>query len=69
MTGHGLGSTRGQDKSPAPLLLGPGSKVINIGLESFAESLEAQQASVIRVRWRPPQVHPEDIRSLLQKMR
>jgi hypothetical protein len=29
-------------------------QVINIGLEVFAESLEAQDVPVVQVDWRPP---------------
>ncbi|MEM2882902.1 MAG: DUF1116 domain-containing protein [Candidatus Bathyarchaeia archaeon] len=35
-------------------ILGREISIINLGLEGFAESLEAQNASVIHVDWRPP---------------
>ena len=28
--------------------------MINVGLEAFAESLEAQEIQVVQVDWRPP---------------
>ena len=35
-------------------LLGQPLQVINVGLEVFAESLEAQEVQVVQVDWRPP---------------
>ena len=35
-------------------LLGEPLQVINVGLEVFAESLEAQEVQVVQVDWRPP---------------
>jgi hypothetical protein len=35
-------------------LFGTSLRVINVGLPSFAESLEAQNVPVTRVNWRPP---------------
>ncbi|MBN1954655.1 MAG: acyl-CoA synthetase FdrA, partial [Anaerolineae bacterium] len=49
--------TRGRGEVPSsPCLLVPLSavRVINIGLSTFAESLEAQGVEVVRVDWRPP---------------
>ena len=42
---------------------------INVGLESFTESLNAQQAQVIHVDWRPAAGGNEKLMSLLQRMR
>ena len=42
---------------------------INVGLESFAESLQAQEAKVIHVDWRPPAGGNEQLMALLAKMR
>jgi len=42
---------------------------INVGLESFAESLMAQGASVIQVDWRPPAGGDERLIAILERMR
>ena len=41
--------------------------VINVGLELFAELLEAQGAPVVHVDWRPPAGDP-DIAALLGRL-
>ncbi len=42
---------------------------INVGLESFAESLRAQGASVVQVDWRPPAGGNEKLIALLARMK
>ena len=42
---------------------------INVGLESFAESLLAQDASVIHVDWRPPAGGNQELMSILERMK
>jgi FdrA protein len=42
---------------------------INVGLESFAESLEAQGAPVIQVDWQPPAGGNERLMAILERMR
>ena len=42
---------------------------INVGLESFYESLIAQGAPAVHVEWRPPASGNEKLASLLQKMK
>jgi FdrA protein len=42
---------------------------INVGLESFTESLVAQDASVIQVDWRPPAGGDEKLMAILERMR
>lgn len=42
---------------------------INVGLESFSESLEAQGASVIQMDWRPPAGGDRDMMDLLARMK
>jgi FdrA protein len=42
---------------------------INVGLESFTESLEAQGAAVIQVDWRPPAGGNEKLMAILERMR
>ncbi len=43
--------------------------VINAGLESFAESIKAQDAAAIHVDWRPPASGNEKLASILQRMK
>jgi FdrA protein len=42
---------------------------INVGLESFYESLVAQGAQAIQVDWRPPAGGNEKLAALLAKMK
>jgi FdrA protein len=42
---------------------------INVGLESFAESLRAQDTPVIHVDWRPPAGGDEKLMAILKRMR
>ncbi|MDA1330077.1 MAG: acyl-CoA synthetase FdrA [Chloroflexi bacterium] len=42
---------------------------INVGVETFYESLKAQGAEAVQVDWRPPAGGNEDLMSILEKMR
>jgi len=42
---------------------------INVGLESFTESLMAQDAPVIQVDWQPPAGGDERLMAILERMR
>jgi FdrA protein len=42
---------------------------INVGLESFAESLKAQDAAAIQVDWRPPAGGNEKLMAILERMK
>ncbi len=42
---------------------------INVGLESFSESLVAQEAAAIQVDWRPPAGGNEKLMSILERMK
>jgi FdrA protein len=42
---------------------------INVGLESFAESLVAQGAESIQVDWRPPAGGNEKLMAILERMK
>ena len=42
---------------------------INVGLESFAESLKVQDARVIQVDWKPAAGGNTDLMALLEKMK
>lgn len=44
-------------------------KVFNIGTEWFVKSLEGQDIEVVRIEWSPPPESPEDISSILKKLR
>jgi FdrA protein len=43
--------------------------VINVGLETFAASLEAQGARVVQVDWKPPAGGDEKLAGLLERMK
>ena len=58
----------GESEQEQRPLLGSQCIVINVGLESFAEALQAQNGQVVRVAWRPPPERPGDITSLLEKL-
>jgi FdrA protein len=59
-----------QTLKPVPLsLLQSPFSAINVGLESFAESLAVQDAAVIHVDWRPPAGGNEKLMSILDRMR
>jgi FdrA protein len=42
---------------------------INVGLETFTESLIAQDARVIQVDWRPPASGDEKLMAILERMK
>ena len=42
--------------------------VINVGLKSFAESLEQQEVEVVQVDWVPPAGGDPDMIDLLEKL-
>jgi len=43
-------------------------QVINVGLEEFADELEAQGVSVIQVDWSPPAGGDPELADLLSKL-
>jgi FdrA protein len=43
-------------------------KVINVGLEGFAEELERQGVAVVQVDWRPPAGGDPKLAELLSKL-
>ncbi len=49
-------------------LLGQPLKVINVGLEGFAQDLERQGVAVVRVDWRPPAGRDPELADLLSKL-
>ena len=44
-------------------------KVFNIGTEWFLKGMEGQAIEVVRIEWSPPPRQPEDISSILRKLR
>jgi FdrA protein len=60
------------DELPPPVdvsLLNQPLAAINVGLESFTESLQAQDAQVIQVDWRPPASGDEKLAAILERMK
>ncbi len=49
-------------------LLAAPLRVINLGLEGFAEELERQGVAVVRVDWRPPAGGDPKLADLLSKL-
>ncbi len=43
-------------------------KVVNIGLQGFAESLRKQGVKVAQVNWRPPRKLDSEIKNLLDEL-
>jgi hypothetical protein len=64
MTG---GSKTAADKRPTSLLEAP-PRVINVGLERFAEDLVAQSVAVQHVQWSPPAGGNARLAELLSKL-
>jgi FdrA protein len=60
------GKTAG-DKTPKSLLEAP-PRVINVGLERFAEDLAAQSVAVQHVQWSPPAGGNARLAELLSKL-
>jgi FdrA protein len=59
-------------QSPVPVdlnVLRQPLSAINVGLESFTESLTAQGAPVVQVDWRPPAGGNERLMAILERMR
>jgi FdrA protein len=62
------GPRRQAPEVPLRLLQQP-LAAINVGLESFAESLESQGAAVVHVDWRPPAGGDERLMAILERMK
>jgi FdrA protein len=61
-----------EEVSEAPVdlaMLNDPLSAINVGLESFAESLTVQEAPVVHVDWRPPAGGNEQLMSILDRMK
>ena len=55
------------DDKPAEFLSGP-LKVVNVGLESFAQELETLAVAVVHVDWSPPAGGDVELANLLSKL-
>jgi FdrA protein len=64
-----LGSTDTDQPSPPVSRFTEPLAAINVGVESFYDSLKTQGAAAVQVDWRPPAGGNEDLMSILQKMR
>jgi hypothetical protein len=64
---HTMHEREGDAEATALLTAPP--RVINIGLELFAENLAKQGAQVVHVRWSPPAGGNSQLASLLAKLR
>lgn len=53
---------------PIETLLRDGPVVVNLGLQDFAESLEAQGAKGVQVEWSPPAPLEDDLADLLEEI-
>lgn len=53
----------------APPLLGAPLRAVNVGNETFADSLEARRVPVARVSWRPPAGGDDRLARILDKLR
>jgi FdrA protein len=55
--------------TPVPLESVAAPSALNVGLESFFESLKAQGAPAVQVEWRPPAGGDERLMGILAKMK
>lgn len=46
----------------------PKLKVVNLGLQSFAVSLQQQGVNVAQINWRPPVKHDQAMEDLLDSL-
>jgi FdrA protein len=53
----------------SPLKFSIALAAINVGLESFYESLKSQGAEVVHVDWKPPAMGKQDLMSILERMK
>ena len=61
--------SEGEDRVEAPALLTAPPRVINVGLELFADNLASHGAAVVHVRWSPPAGGNTQLAGLLAKLR
>jgi FdrA protein len=58
-----------RDDSKSQNLLAAGPRVVNVGLEMFANNLTARGARVVHVEWSPPAGGDSRLAGLLDKLR
>ncbi len=63
-----LASAEAEQSTPVKRFSEP-LAAINVGVESFYDSLKAQGAQAVQVDWRPPAAGNEDLMSILEKMK
>ena len=61
--------SEGEGRVKEPALLAAPPRVINVGLELFAENLASQGAQVVHVRWSPPAGGNAQLAGLLDQAR
>lgn len=52
-----------------PDLLKSEIKVVNMGLQSFYESLQEQEVSSVHMEWKPPAGGKKELMEILKKLR
>jgi FdrA protein len=57
-----------EDKGLIDQLLSSPIRAINVGVEDFAESLEAQGTEVVHVSWSPPAGGDQEIIAILNQI-
>lgn len=62
------GDNKATSESKSPTLLEAPPRVINVGLERFAEDLAAQSVAVQHVEWSPPAGGDARLADLLSKL-
>jgi FdrA protein len=59
----------GEEPAGRPVPLEPVGGIVNVGLESFYDSLVAQGASAVHVEWKPPAGGNETLAAILARMK
>ncbi len=58
----------GNNRSVAKSILGKKLKIINVGIEIFADDLRMQRVDVVQVDWQPPAGGDEELLRLLERL-
>ena len=58
------------EATPTPFrrMLQDGPRVVNIGIQEFAETLRSQQVKVVQVNWSPPAGGDQEMLDLLERL-
>ena len=54
--------------TPFRRMLQDGPRVVNIGIQEFAETLRSQQVEVVQVTWSPPAGGDQEMLDLLERL-